>query len=83
MITRCRKERSWIIEKATLGINVSPPMFIFVLTIGKYLGKIQEILVNLINKVYLKRSLLKHCYNFKIELYLQSLNVQRLEGEYC
>ena len=45
-------------------------MFIFVLTIGKYLGKIQEILVNLINKVYLKRSLLKHYYNSKIELYL-------------
>ena len=58
-------------------------MFIFVLTIGNYLGKIQEILVKLINKVYLKRSLLKHCYNSNLELYLQSLNVQRLEGEYC
>ena len=43
MITRRWMERSWIFEKATLGIKVSPPLFLF--TKGNILGKIQEILI--------------------------------------
>jgi hypothetical protein len=39
MITRCKKERSWINEKATLGINNSPTTLI---NVEKKIGQISR-----------------------------------------